>query len=118
MPGRAKASYDKAIADFDEVIRLTPENADAYFYRGNAWNAKGAYDKAVADFTEAIRLDPKDGRAYANRGTVLLGMKGEYDKAIADFTEAIRLDPNTPRRTPTGASPGADEGSTTRPSPT
>src|SRR6184192_1957138 len=60
----ASAEYDKAIADYDEVIRLDPKDVFAYIYRGCAYERKGDYDKAIADYDEAIRLDPKGAKAY------------------------------------------------------
>ena len=66
-PGTTKEEYDKAIADYNEAIRLDPKDAAAYDNRGNAWQAKGEYDKAIADYNEAIRLDPKDADAYNGR---------------------------------------------------
>ncbi len=88
----ASAEYDKAIADYDEVIRLDPKDVFAYIYRGCAYERKGDYDKAIADYDEAIRLDPKGAKAYEIRGAAYHD-KGDYDKAIADYDEAIRLDP-------------------------
>ena len=62
-----KKDYDKAIADYNEAIRLDPR-----FHRlpqpGRCLDVKKDYDKAIADYTEAIRLDPKDAVAYNNRG--------------------------------------------------
>src|SRR5213595_440082 len=60
----ASAEYDKAIADYDEVIRLDPKDVFAYIYRGCAYDDKGDYDKAIADYDEAIRLDPKYALPY------------------------------------------------------
>ena len=90
-----KKEYDKAIADYNEAIRLDPKYAGAFNNRGNAWYDKKEYDKAIADYNEAIRLDPKIAAAFNNRGIAWYDKK-EYDKAIADYNEAIRLDPSTP----------------------
>src|SRR5215470_13293156 len=38
-----KHDYDRALADYSEVIRLDPRFAMAYFNRGNAWSSKGDY---------------------------------------------------------------------------
>ena len=58
-PTRRSGNFDKAAADYNEVIRLNPKDADAYRSRGVAYRDKGDLDKAIADYTEAIRLDPK-----------------------------------------------------------
>ena len=65
---RDKGDTDRAIADFNEAIRLDPKNAIAYTNRGLAYGDKGDTDRAIADLTEAIRLDPKNAIAYTNRG--------------------------------------------------
>jgi lipoprotein NlpI len=87
-----KGDNDRAIADFNEAIRLNPKDADTFGNRGIAWRNKGDNDRAIADFNEAIRLNPKDADTFGNRG-IAWGNKGDNDRAIADFNEAIRLNP-------------------------
>ena len=87
-----KKEYDKAIADYNEAIRLDPKYRPCLQQPRLRLDEKKEYDKAIADFTEAIRLDPK----YATPSTTAAcawSDKKEYDKAIADLHEAIRLDP-------------------------
>jgi tetratricopeptide (TPR) repeat protein len=50
-----KRDLDRAIADFDEAIRLDPKNAFPLNARGFAQN-KSQYDRAIADFDQAISL--------------------------------------------------------------
>ncbi|HEX5845114.1 MAG TPA: tetratricopeptide repeat protein [Rhodoplanes sp.] len=87
-----KGDHDRAIADFDEAIRLDPKLAIAFVNRGWSYERKGDYDRAIADYDEAIRLDPNYSLAHNNRGWAR-NLKGEYDQAIVDFGEAIRTDP-------------------------
>jgi tetratricopeptide (TPR) repeat protein len=88
----SNGEHDRAIADYDEAIRLDPKNADTYVNRGLAYDRKGEHDRAIADYDEAIRLNPKEAPTYYNRGLAYY-RKGEHDRAIADYGEAIRLDP-------------------------
>jgi tetratricopeptide (TPR) repeat protein len=81
--------WDKAMADFNEVIRLDPEGTGGYHGRGLCYNAKGDYDRAIADFNESIRRSPNNRTNYESRGETYLN-KGDYDKAIADFDVSIR----------------------------
>jgi tetratricopeptide (TPR) repeat protein len=87
-----KNDYDRAIADFNEAIRLDPKYAFPYDGRGKAYYSKNDLNHAFADFDQAIRLDPKFAGAYNNRGNVYYDKK-DYDRAIADYDQAIRLDP-------------------------
>jgi tetratricopeptide (TPR) repeat protein len=87
-----KSDYDRAIADFNEAIRLDPKYALAFYQRGNAYGRKGDPDRAIADLDEAIRLNPQHADSFVDRGNAYL-RKGNQDRAIADYTEAIRLYP-------------------------
>ena len=59
-----KGDHDKAIAEFNEAIRLDPQNAFAYKGRGVAWSKKGEFDRAMTDFDESLRINPKFADAY------------------------------------------------------
>ena len=51
--------FDKAVADFNQAIRLWPGFAEAYAGRGIAWVGRGEFDLAIADLDEAIRLETR-----------------------------------------------------------
>lgn len=57
---------DRAIADYDGVLRLDPAQADIHNARGELWRKKGDLPKAVADFAAAIKLNPDHVIARAN----------------------------------------------------
>jgi tetratricopeptide (TPR) repeat protein len=87
-----KSQYDRAIADFNQAIRLDPDSIFALNNRGAAYARKGQLDDAIADFNEAIRIDASYAITYNNRG-IAYAKKGQYDRAIEDFDQAIRFDP-------------------------
>ena len=61
-----KDMIDRAIADYDGVLRLDSTQADVHNARGELWRRKGDLPKAVADFAAAIRLNPNHVAARAN----------------------------------------------------
>jgi tetratricopeptide (TPR) repeat protein len=61
-----KDMIDRAIADYDGVLRLDPSLADTHNARGELWRRKGDLPKAVADFAAAIKLNPDHVAARAN----------------------------------------------------
>jgi tetratricopeptide (TPR) repeat protein len=88
----ARNDFDRAIADFDESLRLNPNNVVALSNRGAAWLLKGEPARAIADLNTVISLNPKNPAPFAARGALWRQLR-EFDKSIADLDEAIRLDP-------------------------
>ena len=88
----ARGSYDQALADFNQVLKINPKHAEAYNNRGSIFTAKGQYDQAIADFNQALKLNPRYANAYYNRGVAYYN-KSLYDKAIGDFNKCLELDP-------------------------
>jgi tetratricopeptide (TPR) repeat protein len=88
-----KEDYDRAIADYDEAIKIDRKFFKAYFNRAIAYNAKGDTGRAIADFSEVIRLDPSNARAYHNRGILKKGA-GDSAGGSADIARAKELNPD------------------------
>ena len=82
---------DRAIADYNQAIRINPNHAGSFSNRGVAHARKGNYDAAIQDYDQAIRIKPTYVDAFANRG-VAYARQGDYDRAIQDYDKAIRLD--------------------------
>ena len=56
-----KEDYERAIADYSEVIRLDPYHANALFFRSLNRGRIGDKNGAEADMVSAKRLDPNVG---------------------------------------------------------
>jgi len=83
----------KAVADYDEAVRLDPLYADGYNNRGNAYNMLKEYDRAIADYNRVLEIRPAHAEAHYNRGNSYI-YKGDYQQAMADYAAAIQINPN------------------------
>ncbi len=83
---------DKALAVFEEAIRLDPACAPAYNGQGCVLLAQDKPDAALIAFNESIRIEPDFCKPYANRGAIY-DQRGQYDLALADYNKAIELEP-------------------------
>ena len=63
--------YPRAIADFDVALQLNPHNAQAYYYRGNAYVALGKHEQALADYDNALAHQPTHILAQNARARVI-----------------------------------------------
>jgi len=81
-----KGEFDRAIQDYDQVIRLNPTSAAAFNNRGLAYVATGQFDQAIQDYDPEPDLDKirakvlliNDAEDHANPpelGTVERAMK-------------------------------------------
>jgi tetratricopeptide (TPR) repeat protein len=57
---------DRAISDYDVVLRLDTTLADSFNARGELWRKKGDRPRALADFGQAVKLNPNHPAARAN----------------------------------------------------
>jgi len=66
---------DRAIADYDTVLRLDPTLADIFNARGELWRKKGDRPRALADFGAALKLNPQHEAARANYKSLALELE-------------------------------------------
>jgi tetratricopeptide (TPR) repeat protein len=52
----SQRQYDRALVDYDEALRLEPNNGTYLKNRGNAFRIAGKYAQAIADFRKALIL--------------------------------------------------------------
>jgi tetratricopeptide (TPR) repeat protein len=86
-----------AFADFNQALKINPDDAIAYIGRGTARYELGNKKAAIADFNQAIKINPNNEKAYslayASRGIARYEL-GEKQAAIEDFKQAFKINPN------------------------
>ncbi|GAB6269111.1 MAG: hypothetical protein STSR0002_18530 [Smithella sp.] len=80
----------KAIGYLNEVIRLEPNNSDAYFLRGTAYDNLGQIQLAFEDYDKAVHLRPDLAWPYSARGNSYFA-QGNYTLGCRDAKKACEL---------------------------
>ncbi len=58
-PTGSREALDKALSDFDIVLKLNPKMATAYFDRATIYEGRHENDKAIADYQKFIKTSPQ-----------------------------------------------------------
>ncbi|MCT0210724.1 MULTISPECIES: tetratricopeptide repeat protein [Synechococcales] len=85
----------QTIAACDEVLKLEPENFNAYFTRGNAFRNTGNLVEAERSMQSAVTLNPEFADALVNLA-IYKRDQGLLDEAIGMFKQAISLNTTHP----------------------
>ena len=95
--GYAAASeqrYQEAINDYDEALKLTPQDAARIHEQRAAVEMKVQdYDKALADYSELIKQKPNEIK-YLNYRAYIYELKNDLQNSLADTEKILTLDPN------------------------
>jgi len=87
-------NFSRAIEDLDQAVRIDPDLAIAYCWRGACRVETNDINRALADFTIAISLAPNKASIYAARASVW-GSLDKHELAISDLSKAIELSSDT-----------------------
>ncbi len=87
-----RGDHKKAIAEYDEAVKLGGRGAELMKMRAESLIATNQVDKAIKDYNAVIAADPQESRYYSVRAK-LLNQKKDYSKAIQDTATAIALNP-------------------------
>ncbi len=90
---QASGADDAAVADYVEIIRLSPKLAAAYNNLGRLYYNTGHYNEAIPVLQRGLRIDPSMHPAEAMLGSCYYQI-GQYDKADALLQSAVRAMPD------------------------
>jgi tetratricopeptide (TPR) repeat protein len=89
---REQHQIDKALADYNELLRVNKTDFNGFNSRGKLFFDEGKINLALKDFNRSIELNPRFAKAYSNRGAVH-GLMKNYQLAVEDFNKALELNP-------------------------
>jgi protein O-mannosyl-transferase len=89
-----KGQPDEAVEEFQEVLRLKPDDVYGRNNLGIALLKSGKTDEAIKYFQEFLQLKPDDAEAHNHLGEAL-AIKGQVDAAISQLRESLRLKPDS-----------------------
>lgn len=81
--------------DFDAVLALEPELAEAYDRRAVARYLLGDYAGAMADIEATLRREPRNFAAFQGLSRIAEA-RGDLKGALIAWRRALELDPKTP----------------------
>jgi tetratricopeptide (TPR) repeat protein len=86
--------YGDAISDYEEALKLTPQQAPRIHEERAAVEMKiQDFDKALADYSELIKQKPNEIK-YLSYRAYIYELKNELQNAMADNEKILKLDPN------------------------
>jgi tetratricopeptide (TPR) repeat protein len=88
-----RGDFSSAVTNFDTAIKIKPDLAEAYAFRGCAEEAQSNLDDALADYSKAIELETNMPEVYLDRG-FLEQRRNDPTNAIVDYGKAIGLKPD------------------------
>ena len=96
--------YRKAVAQYDEAIRLDPDYALAYAERSEVWTligdltgeGKTAWPKARTDAEKAVAIAPTLAEAHAALGWVRFFTEWRFPEGLSELKRAKELAPGNP----------------------
>jgi len=89
-PVARNAQIRKAIASFQQIIRLVPNDRDVCNDLGRCYFLTGEYEKARELYEKSLQIHPEDEQAYMYMGEMQYTLN-DLEGALQSFAEAVRL---------------------------
>jgi HEAT repeat protein len=86
----SQGNYGKSFESFLEIVKLDPQNADAWFRAGFILDNNGQYNDAIMFYDKTLELRPLHYNALNNKGLILYKM-GRPEEAKACLEKAAGL---------------------------
>lgn len=84
--------FDKAIAEFEAVLKIEPERVSALTNLGVAYYNVGRLDDAIAQYQKALEIGPDDADIHSNMAAAYV-QKNDLASALAEYQKALEINP-------------------------
>ena len=85
--------YPRAVREFEKLIQVQPNSAEAYAAMGFVQRRQGRWAEALGNFRRAVELDQAYADVVGNLVTTLIACR-DYDEAIAMQRRMVNLAPS------------------------
>jgi tetratricopeptide (TPR) repeat protein len=92
---KTPAEADRAKSEFDEELKINPDNASAEFMLGEIARQAGQWDEAIRHFSRASKDDEGFQEAYLALG-MSLNSAGKFSDAITPLRSYVKMQPGDP----------------------
>ncbi|MBR8836422.1 MAG: tetratricopeptide repeat protein [Stigonema ocellatum SAG 48.90 = DSM 106950] len=84
---------EKAVEEFENVIAIKPDSAEAFKGEGDAMLILGRNQAALAYYDKSLSFRPNDIKTLNNKGKALYNL-GQYKESLETHEQALALNPN------------------------
>jgi tetratricopeptide (TPR) repeat protein len=92
---QSPAEAEKAKAEFNQEVKIDPDNASAEFMLGEIARQSGQWDEAIVHFSRASKLDEGFQEAFLALG-MSLNSAGKFSDAITPLRSYLKMQPGDP----------------------
>jgi tetratricopeptide (TPR) repeat protein len=85
--------FDNAIDNYNQVLKIKPDYAEAYYNLGVVLKVKGDLEAAIDSYKQALNIKPDYTEVYNNMGNALRD-KGDLEAAIDSYKQALKIKPD------------------------
>jgi tetratricopeptide (TPR) repeat protein len=88
---RGLRDWDRALSDYNQVIRMRGDHPGAYYRRSEVYLAQGQYDLAMADAERVISIVPDTPGGYRVRCEIRIAQNIDLNLARQDCNQALTI---------------------------
>jgi tetratricopeptide (TPR) repeat protein len=99
--------FPKAISNYQQSIKMNPNDSETYYNLAVAYNDNSLYDEAADAFDQAFRIDPKDSNAAVGKAQAIdraidthmekangFLLNNQYSDAISEWQKVLKYQPD------------------------